>query len=795
MEITIFKSIKEVSVPFYRGLELILLRIKDGKSKELINKIRKESNKDKRNIIKQELPAICFSGTFNKREDKAIVKHSGIICLDFDGFKTKKILKTKRLELVKDKYTRALFTSPSGNGLKILVKIPEDVNNHKKYFLSLQDYYNDEHFDKSCKNISRVCYESYDDDLYYNPKSEEYDSMETVSYEQKEYSDIPPTLIIKDSDVIVDRLKKWWEAKYGMVMGERNNNIYILASALNDFGVDKNFTTYALLEYAGDGFPEKEIKDAIKSAYKKVGNFNTKYFEDISNVDQVRSQLKTGVPKKEIRSKLKDSGFESDEIERTLKHEEESIEKSDFWVKNDKGVVKIIPKKFKDFLEEHGFYKYQPEGSNNFIFIHIHSNRISNTSEDIIKDYVLNYLLNLEDYSIYNHFADKTRYFKEDFLTLISYKDVSFIQDNMFESYIYFENVAIKVTKNGIEEIEYDTLNGYVWKDQIIKRDFNFCDITECDYKSFIYNICNNNKLRISAVESTIGFLLHGFKDMSYCPAVIINDEVISDDPEGGTGKGLFVQGISQLKKTVTIDGKAFNFERSFAYQLVSADTQILTFDDVKKGFEFERLFSLITEGITLEKKNKDAIRIPFETSPKIVITTNYAIKGKGNSFERRKWELEFYAHYSKEFTPYDEFGKLFFAGWDKLEWCRFDNYLINCLQNYLKTGFMSAPFKNLKDRKFEAETCREFVTFLYENKELIPFDCELNSNSVRIEFILQNPDFSKLSHSKWNKWMRLASKYLTGRDPKEGRNSTGIYFTFENPDGFIEQQEELFEI
>ena len=42
---------------------------------------------------------------------------------------------------------------------------------------------------------------------------------------------------------------------------------------------------------------------------------------------------------------------------------------------------------------------------------------------------------------------------------------------------------------------------------------------------------------------------------------------------------------------------------------------------------------------------------------------------------------------------------------------------------------------------------------------------------------------------------MRLASKYLTGKDPKEGRNSAGIYFTFENPDGFIEQQEELFEI
>ena len=49
---------------------------------------------------------------------------------------------------------------------------------------------------------------------------------------------------------------------------------------------------------------------------------------------------------------------------------------------------------------------------------------------------------------------------------------------------------------------------------------------------------------------------------------------------------------------------KAFDFSKSFAYQLVSADTQILCFDDVKKYFDFERLFSVVTEGLTLEKKN-----------------------------------------------------------------------------------------------------------------------------------------------------------------------------------------------
>lgn len=65
-------------------------------------------------------------------------------------------------------------------------------------------------------------------------------------------------------------------------------------------------------------------------------------------------------------------------------------------------------------------------------------------------------------------------------------------------------------------------------------------------------------------MESTTGFLLHGYKNISYCPAVILNDEIISDQANGGTGKGIFFQAIDSIKKVATIDGKAFAFEKSF---------------------------------------------------------------------------------------------------------------------------------------------------------------------------------------------------------------------------------------
>ena len=84
MDITIFKDIKQTSQPFYRNINLVLSRIQEGASKDIVKKIRSEKDKDNRNILKQKLPAICFSGKFSKRNDNSIKEHSGFICLDFD---------------------------------------------------------------------------------------------------------------------------------------------------------------------------------------------------------------------------------------------------------------------------------------------------------------------------------------------------------------------------------------------------------------------------------------------------------------------------------------------------------------------------------------------------------------------------------------------------------------------------------------------------------------------------------------------------------------------------------------
>lgn len=790
MRVTIFKDIRSTSTPFYRHIDVVIDRIKTGSSRELIEAIQLEPDKSTRNEMKKSLPAICFSGVFTKRQDNSIVEHSGLICLDFDGYTTKKQMMEEKKAIAADGYVFSVFVSPSGDGLKVLVKIPQDIDNHVKYFNALQRHFDSPHFDTTSKNISRVCYESYDKNIYVNYDSEVWSEMYEEEYVEVKKSTDAPTIPITNENKIVDILLKWWTAKYGMVDGERNQNVYILAAAFNDYGVNKSLAEYIIGQFEQPDFPMSEIRTTINSAYSHTAKFGTKYYEDTGRVSQLKKKIKDGASPKQIKSEMTD--IPEEVIDAVIEKIDSQTKR--FWTKNDKGAVSIVHNLFKEFLEDNGFYKFYPENSKTFNLVKVTNNLIDNTSEDEIKDFVLSYLEDMDDLSVYNYFADKTRFFKEDFLSMLGSVDVYFVEDTADTAHLYYNNCAVKVTKDNVEIIDYIDLDGYIWKEQVIDRDFAICEVTECDFKTFVSNISGDDKQRVRSVESTIGFLMHGYKNPAYCPAVILNDEVISDNPEGGTGKGIFVRSISKLKRTVYIDGKSFNFDKSFAYQTVDVGTQVLSFDDVKKHFDFERLFSVVTEGITVEKKNKDAFNLSFRKSPKIIITTNYAVRGKGNSFERRKWELEFKQFYSKEFTPYVEFGRMMFDDWDEEEWCKFDNYMINNLKSYLSTGLIKSEFVNLKVRKLSAETCHEFIEWCGivdgdTTNDRMKIGEVMYKQDLYLDFIMDNPDFAPkakmtISRTLFYKWLVSYGVYVTGVAPLEGRDSNGRWIKFVAKEG-----------
>ncbi len=115
---------------------------------------------------------VTFSGTFSKREDKSLIKHSGLMTIDLDELSN---LEEVKQQLLNDEYfeTELLFTSPSGDGLKWIVSIDLMKATHLDYFRGIENYllikYNLK-VDKSGKDISRACFVPHDRNCYINPK-------------------------------------------------------------------------------------------------------------------------------------------------------------------------------------------------------------------------------------------------------------------------------------------------------------------------------------------------------------------------------------------------------------------------------------------------------------------------------------------------------------------------------------------------------------------------------------------------------------------------------------------------
>ena len=420
-----------------------------------------------------------------------------------------------------------------------------------------------------------------------------------------------------------------------------------------------------------------------------------------------------------------------------------------FWALNEKDKLIIDNYRYKRWLERNGFFKYYPEGSPAFILIRVVDKIIEEVTEIKIKDFVLKFLCEMGQYEVYQIVTNKPILFKDDILNTLEEKKINFLADTRDCCYIYFKNFAIEIKAKSISTIKYKNLHSFVWRRHIIDFDYKKSDDIVCDFNRFIFNVSGQNERKAFSVRSTIGYLLSGFKSSANNKAIIINDEMISENPNGGTGKGLFVTGISKMKRVEIIDGKTFKVDKSFLYQTVSVDTHIIAFDDAAKNFPFESLFSVITEGITLEKKGKDAIKIPVSKSPKILITTNYTSGSDGHSFTRRKHELEFSQHYNKDLTPLDEFGRLLFDDWDSEEWNKFYTYMIGCVQIYIENGLIESEYTNLLTRKFISKNSFEFYEWtnmadLPDNENRIPLDKEFAKSEEFDKFIYNYPDLRK---------------------------------------------------
>jgi hypothetical protein len=318
-------------------------------------------------------------------------------------------------------------------------------------------------------------------------------------------------------------------------------------------------------------------------------------------------------------------------------------------------------------------------------------------------------------------------------------------------------------------------LDKFIWRKQIINGEYH-TSTAHTDFEDFQFNICSKDLERLRALKTGMGYLIHTHKDPNQAKAIIFIDEKLSEGAFGRSGKGLMIKAIGKIRNIVTEDGRNFDIGKNFAFQRVSADTNIISIEDMKERYPFDKLFSILTEGITIEKKNKDELYIPFAESPKLVISTNYSIKGVDDSTVDRQFIIEFSDHYNKQNRPIDEFGKLFFEGWNKDEWNAFYNYMIKCLQLYLANGLMAYKYVNLERKRLIDETCNEFAEF----SESLVFNNPYNKKDLFEKFISEFPELDgiatgRLNQAKFTRWLKIFAR-INAVEVVEGKSGATRY-------------------
>ena len=314
IKFTLFQNFNEVinTVP----VEQIVTEIKEGTYKSQILYLRKSLEQGKMEPYekaKKSLLAFTPSATFKGgRKLDYLQNYNQIIVLDIDKVEQKKLaeIKQKAIEL---STTFVAFISPSNNGLKLFIKVSTYQDEHKNTYNKVKDYYEkvlETEIDKSGKDITRLCFFSYDPDIYFNPNAEVFNChfepvekssvrVEDDSLLYRELDDVHHThnpqphihnsyethrnhpqtnpsktnqaIYTPDTNTLIEHCVRFTQNKESFVEGNRNNFVYQLACNMNRKGIDYSHALgFMLAEY---NYNEAEVMNAVKNAYNHSEEF------------------------------------------------------------------------------------------------------------------------------------------------------------------------------------------------------------------------------------------------------------------------------------------------------------------------------------------------------------------------------------------------------------------------------------------------------------------------------------------------------------------------------------------
>lgn len=810
-----FKISKYSSVKDNAGISISIPRVIQVICREenkLINQIRGETDKKARAKLKQQLEAVTWSGLFEKRNAESLKEYSGLICLDVDNILNISLVKKR---LTRDPYILFLFTSPSGSGLKLIIRVDGGPEKHLHNFIALRNYFYNHYqieIDESGKDICRLCFISYDPDAVFNRNSSLFDIADDY---QDEPAPIPMPVPAASKKAATPQKP------------DSRPDIDLLIEAVETNRID---ITSMYQDWLNIGFGlADEYGEGGREYFHNLSRFHSQY--DRAKTDKQYNEClkarKSGITIKTLYQIAKDHGIiirpakakekrpatpatlkapisqlpDQDTLESITR--EEFAEKYQFFdikferPKDEEDSTKRVRDlqinyvKFLHILETLGFRRMDIDKSR--CLIHINNNIIREVDSTNIQDAFLKHIRKLPDKielgdikitktMILNKVLKSLSFYfsKELLYQLKGCDNVNMNADTKDEAFFYYQNKYVRVTQAAIEVLDYASLKDQViWDNSILPRNIQILEEEpneENIWFKFLSNVCAGDETKLHSLCTIIGYLMHKYYE-GKMKGIIFTDSRISDNPEGRTGKGLICKGIGyMLNKKMGLDnvyceinGKSFDTNDNRRYQMAEINTKLIHLDDVKPNYNVEAHYTELANGILVDKKNIH----PFIIYVKMVITTNRTIKLRGASSLDRFEMFDLSDHYSDSYSPEQDFKKWFFRDFTEKEWYLFDTLMLICSQMYLRDGLVRTKSINLEKRVLHEQVGEELVNFLqdFPNGEIdmafagdfgiIP-NRQYNKKDLYNLFIKKTEiDSRKLSQRVFTSKLRLYKEYM----------------------------------
>lgn len=276
---------------------------------------------------RKNFPCVSFGGEFSKRGNDFLTGASNLVCLDIDGKDQNPVLAFEDIAGLRQRISGdteldpvLIFRSPSGNGLKIVVNIKQEISDDKGFkraYNSLENYVKTKYgliSDRTRKDISGLCYLPYDGEAVLRDSGEGFDvekwatqetpkqaPQRTVPVSSRQFGAVPSDYeraVIAVEDIersgicLTDDYHDWRDIGFALSnLGESGRDLFHrLASMSGQY--NPNTTDRIFTESLNSSYQGKRIE--LETLFKRAGDRGVQMRPSNVYSQEARKQAKSG---------------------------------------------------------------------------------------------------------------------------------------------------------------------------------------------------------------------------------------------------------------------------------------------------------------------------------------------------------------------------------------------------------------------------------------------------------------------------------------------------------------------